>query len=218
MAGPGLTYHQPIIQVKTVSGNAPLMTGQIHEAPSQTFGYGVPLMLDAGGYVEVWNGSSYTNAILGVSNDIGHSLTGTEGPPPTGELLTLPPSQPFGSVGAPGAFPTFGSVPNQPKAYNIPPGAPMIDGRQVITLAVVDTIFEAQIDNSNTGTAVTALALEGKQAGLAFDSSSPAQAYVDLYSSATAAVIIVELNPLDPIGTAFGRVWFKFLSSVTVFA
>lgn len=202
-----LAYHQPFKQVKTVSGNSPLETGQIQEAASQTWAQGVPLMLDGSGRLIVWDGSSLSNSIIGVSTDYGHNLSaGGKGAP----------VQPFGSVGAPGTFVTYGNVPNQPSAFNIPPGAPLSDGRQVFNFATGDTWFEGQIDNNTGSAAVTAISLIGGRYGISFDTSTPAQAYVDLAKTGgSAAVIIMELNPLDPLATAEGRVWLKFISAVT---
>ena len=147
----GLTNHQAIRQVKTTSGNSPLTSGQYPEAASQTFLDGTPVELNGSGYIAAWDGTTLTAGILGICPGVANNLASAG---------LGAPSQPFGSVGR-GAGLTFGSVPNQTSAVNIPTGAPLVDGRQVVEIAVPDTWFEAQIDNSNTGTAVTSLAQVG---------------------------------------------------------
>jgi hypothetical protein len=204
-----LTYHQPIKQVKTTSGNAPITTGAYEEAASQTWAPGAPVMLDGNGRLVVWDGTSLTNGILGVAPYNGNNLASAG----LGH-----PVEPFGSVGQ-GASLTFSSVPNQASAVNIPMGAPMVDGRHVIYFANEDTWFEAQIDNSAAGAYATALTQLGKAYGLTADASSPAQWYVDLNKSTSGVntcVVVMALNPLDPIGTNGGRVWFKFQGAAVV--
>lgn len=192
----GLTNHQAIRQVKTTSGNSPLTNGVYGEKAAQTFIDGTPVMLSTG-YIQAWDGTTTTNGILGICPGVANNLASN---------AKGAPSQPYGQVQG-GAGLTFGSVPNQPSAVNIPFGAPLVDGRQVVELAVPDNWFEAQIDNSSTGTAVTAVTLPGTQAGLTIDSSG--HWYVDLFKSGV--LVIKQLNPVDPIGQAFGRVWFTFL-------
>lgn len=200
----GLTNHQAIRQVKTTSGNSPLTSGQYKEGASQTFIDGTPVELNSSGYIIAWDGTTLTNGILGICPGVANNLASAgKGAP----------AQPYGSVGL-GAGLTFGSVPNQPSAVNIPRGAPLVDGRQVVELAVPDTWFEAQIDNSNTGSAVTAITQVGVQYGLTIDATG--HWFVDLYKTGVnAAVVIKQLNPVDPLGTSFGRVWFTFLPTVS---
>ena len=199
----GLTNHQPITQVKTYSGNDPMklsvpeLAGQLPSVVKP----GVPLELSSG-FAAIWDGSTITKGILGIATNYGGNLGSN------GKGAPVPP---FGQVGPPGAIQTWGSVPNQPSAVNIAPGTPMETGRQeAIHLAVLDTWFEAQIDNSSTGTAVTSRALVGVNYGLTVDANG--YWYVDLFKTSGNTVLVInQLNPLDPIGTAFGRVWFSFL-------
>jgi len=199
-----LAYHEPITQVKTYSGNSPMaLSFPEYQSESATvIQPGVPLQLNSG-YAAVWNGSTYTKGIVGIASGFGQNLatSGAGAPVP-----------PFGQVTGGGAIQYWGSVPNQPSAHNIAPGTPMATGRQeAVFLAVADTIFEAQIDNSNTGSAVTSRALVSTDYQLTVDANG--LWYVDLYKTANPVLVIVQLNPLDPIGTANGRVWFTFLPS-----
>jgi len=201
----GLTNHQAIRQVKTTSGNSPLTNGQYGEAAGQTFIDGTPVQLNASGFISAWDGATVTNGVLGIvpgqANNLASNALGA-------------PTQPFGSVGL-GAGLFFGSVPNQTAAKNIPRGAPLVDGRLVVELAVPDTWFEAQIDNSSTGTAVIAVTLVKGQYGLTIDSTG--HWYVDLSKTggANAVLVVKQLNPTDPLGTPFGRVWFTFLPTAS---
>ena len=199
----GLTNHQAIRQVKTTSGNAPLTNGVYGEKAAQTFIDGTPVQLSTG-FVQAWDGSTTTNGILGICPGVANNLASNALGAPT---------YPYGQVQT-GANLKFGSVPNQPGAINIPFGAPLVDGRQVVELAVPDNWFEAQIDNATTGTAVTAVTLVGIQYGLTVDTTG--HWFVDTgKTGATAVLVIKQLNPADPIGTSFGRVWFTFLPAAS---
>ena len=197
----GLTNHQAVRQVKTSSGNSPSTTGVYTEGASQSFIDGTPVELSAGNII-AWDGTTITNGILGIAPGVANNLASAG---------LGAPSLPFGGVGR-GAGLTFGSVPNQSTAVNIPYGAPLVDGRQVVELAIPDTWFEAQIDNSTTGTATTAITLLDGQYGLTKDTTG--HWYIDLGKTGASAVLVIkQLNPADPLGTAFGRVWFSFLST-----
>jgi hypothetical protein len=201
----GLTTHQPINFVKTQSGNDPLKLSFPEKAGqlASVVMPGVPLELSSG-YAAIWDGITLAKGIVGIATGYGQNLA-TDG--------AGAPVPPFGPVTGSGAIQTWGSVQNQPNAHNIAPGTPMATGRQeAVHLATGDTWFEAQIDNSSTGTAVTARTLVGGSYGLTVDASG--YWYVDLNKTAGNAVLVIkELNPLDPIGTAFGRVWFAFLAA-----
>lgn len=199
----GLSFHQPITQVKTNSGNDPMklsfpeLAGQL----ATVIMPGVPLELSSG-FAAIWDGTTTAKGIVGIATQYGQNLGSN------GKGAPVPP---FGPVGPPWAIQTWGVVPNQPSAVNIAPGTPMGTGRQeAVHLAVADTWFEAQIDNSSTGTAITSRAIVGVDYGLTVDANG--FWYVDLSkTSGNTVLVIQELNPLDPIGTAFGRVWFNFL-------
>lgn len=201
-----LAYHNPIRAVMTETGFQPFMPPALMEKSGQTWAMGAPLQV-SGGYLQVWDGTTVAQGIAGVSKTYGSNL-GTSGKGAPGA---------FGSVGAPGALQTFGSVPNQANAVNIAHGAPFTDGRVVFEAAVDDTIFEAQIDNSAAGAYASAVTQIGVQYGLTADASSPAQWYIDLNKTTAGTntvLIIIGFNPLDAVGTNAARAWFKFLHSV----
>lgn len=193
-----LADHQEIKAVKTVSGNSPA-TRSIKEKASQTFLGGVPVQISAGGFVQEWDGATVANGIAGVGRQVGSNLASDGKGAPV----------PFGSVGAPGTGVTFGTVPNQPSAVNIPHGAPMSDGRTLFELAVSDSVFEAQIDDSTGGAILSTQAMIGTKRGLTKDATG--HWYVDLSKNNT--VIIQAFHPNDPIGTSGARVWFTVLDS-----
>ena len=196
-----LSNHQAIRPVKTVSGNQELMSGEYLEYAGQTYLDGVPVEVNSTGYIIEWDGTTLAYGIAGISTAPGNNL---------GSSGLGAPAQPFGSVGR-GANLTYGSVPNQSAAVNIPQGAPLVDGRVDMYLIPADTIFEAQIDNSNGGAYATSLAQVGKEYGLTKDTTG--HWYVDVYKTnvgTNTCCRVLQLNPLDPIGTNGGRVWFVF--------
>ena len=196
-----LIYHQPIAAVKTVSGNQEQIE-LIQEYSGQTFLQGTPVMKN-GGYIQAWDGATIALGITGVAYTAGANL-GSSGKGAPGA---------FGQVGFPGATVTFGSVPNQSAAVNIPHGAPFTDGRTVVAVANEDTIFEAQFDNSNAGAYAVTPAIIGTQYGMTKDASN--QWYVDAYKTTVGTntvCIVVDINPNDN-GTNGGRVWFKFIKA-----
>jgi hypothetical protein len=196
-----LSDHILIRSVKTVSGNTP-QTRSIAEQLSQTFLAGTPVMLN-NGVVKVWDGTAVASPTAGVAG-----ITVGDGK----NLASSGAGQPgvFGSVGAPAASPTWGKVPFQASAVNFTPGAPFTDGRTTFELANLDTIFEAQFDDSagSTVNATTNINMLGKTFGLAVDTTG--HWYVD-FTNATKSVTIVALHPNDG-AIQNGRVWFTFLS------
>lgn len=203
-----LANHQAIVQVKTVGGVDPQMTGEYLEDATQTYLDGTPVELhttSTSNYVRAWDGTTFTEGILGI--DVA----------PANNLATAglgAPSQPFGSVGV-GAGLFYGSVPNQSSAHNIPPGAPMVDGRRVVYFANRTNIFEAQIDSASGATSVTSTSMIGKAFGLTKDATGHWYVDVDKVTDGTnTCVVVTQLNPNDPVGTAEGRVWFVFQAAV----
>lgn len=189
MAGPNLTYHQPIGTVETTSGLTPL-TGSNPELAGQTFKYGVPLQL-SGGYIQQWDGATLTAAILGFSLTTGLNLA-TNGAGAPG---------PFAQIGPPGAIQTYGNVPNQPSASNVAVGTPISDGRTLFEASIGLNIFEATFDSS-TGTVAAnytpTQAMIGTQFGLTEDANG--QWYVDngkVTPGTNTVVVMVGVNPID---------------------
>jgi hypothetical protein len=211
MAGPNLTFHQPIGTVETTSGLTPLTNSQ-PEKSGQTFPIGVPLQMNAG-FVQVWDGSTLTNAIAGFSLTTGLNLA-TNG-------LGAPGA--FSQIGPPGSIQTYGTVPNQPAASNIAVGAPISDGRSLFETSTGLNIFEATFDDSTGTTAANYTPLQsqiGTQFGLTVDASG--QWYVDNAKTTpgtNTVVVMVGINPIDQVSGAAGtyivnaRVRFQVLST-----
>ena len=204
-----LTMHIPMGSVQTVSGNTP-MTQAISELAAQTFFLGVPVQLATTGYVQKWDGVTFTAGIAGISLQPGANYS-TNGKGTPGLLS---------QVGFPGGFPTYGNVVNQASAINLPLGAPMADGRTYFEVANNDTIFQGQFDNSAGAVAADftpTLADLGKLYGITFDASGTA--YVDkgkATGGTNTCVEIVGFNPNDLVqaGTpntfvVNARVYFK---------
>lgn len=211
MAGPNVNYHQPISVVETTTGLTPF-TLSIAEKSGQTFKPGVPLQVNAG-FIQQWDGTTLTNAIVGTSLIPGSNLA-TNGAGVPGA---------FGQIGPPGTIQTYGSVPNQTSAVNIAVGAPITDGRTLMESSVDNNIFEATFDSSTGTVAANYTPLQtqiGTQFGLTVDTSG--QFYVD-NSKTTAgtntAVVMVGINPIDQTSTGGvyivnARVRFQFLSAI----
>lgn len=180
-----LANHPPIQVCQTISGNSE-NTRAYPEAAGQTFLYGTPVQLNGSGNTKNWDGTTVSRGIIGIARQPGSNL-GTAG-------AGSPPS--FGSVGAPGATPTYGTVPNQSSAVNIPSGATFVDGNTLVAAAVADTIFEGMVDN-NTGSSFTAsIANVGVEYGLTIDSSG--NWYVDLGKSTVGTNTVVTIVGLNP--------------------
>lgn len=184
-----LTVHYPIQPIQTTSGNTE-ETKDIPEKATQTFKLGVFVQLNAG-YVQQWDGTTYTNGILGVSLIPASNLaTNGAGAP-----------APFGQITGPGAIQTYGSVQNQPNAVNIAVGTPITDGRTLVALANSDTIFEIQCDNSSGAVPsdyTPTQAMVGSQFGATIDAGGTM--YLDLGKTTTGTntcLEIIELSPVD---------------------
>lgn len=193
-----LADHMEIRAVKTVSGNSPRTTA-IGEKSAQTFLSGVPVQVAASGFVQEWDGATVANGVAGFARIAGSNYaTNAKGAPGV-----------FGSVGAPATISTFGTVQNQASAVNIAHGAPFADGRTLFEMAVSDTIFEAQIDDSTGAAILSTQAMIGTKRGMTKDATG--HWYVDL--SKNNLVIIIGFNPADAIGTSGARAWFTILDS-----
>ena len=146
---------------------------------------GIPVMIDTGtGGIQVWDGT-VAFGIAGFSKEFFSNLA------TTGTPKTL----------------TFGNVPYQTSAVNIPEGAPLNDGRIGFAVAAGVTVFHGQVGPSQT-TAVTDV---GKKYGMAADSDG--HYYVDKTDTSTPVVEVVALDQFD---TARG-VFFNVLPSSAQF-
>lgn len=154
-----LANHAPILVFQTTT-NTTEQTQDYLEASGQTFLTGTPVELSAG-FCQAWDGTTVVRGILGISETPGANL-GTNGAGAPGA---------FGSIGFPGATPTYGSVPNQASAVNIPAGVTFATGSTTVAQAVPTTIFVAQVDNSAAGAYTPSNANVGVQYGLTIDAN-----------------------------------------------
>lgn len=203
-----LSTHLPIVVVQTVSGNMESLFNY-PEGATQTFNNGTPVVVSSGAVVASTSPLSTSNQLVGIAMYAGHNLgSAGKGASPL-----------YGSIGFPGGAPTYGTVPNQTSAVNLPHGAPFVDGLMPCQLAVEDSIFEVQVDNS-TGSNYTASTSDlGKYAALVTDSNN--WWYLDRNTIATSpgtlACVILSLNPQDLAAgstttqVANGRVRVRFL-------
>ncbi len=193
-----LAIHIPIEVVETKS-NTTEFTNTPQEDAAQTFLEGTPVQLTAG-FVGAWDGTTVAAGIYGVAEEDAHNLaTPGQGAP-----------GPFGIVGFPGTGTTFGKVPNQPDAVNIPEGAPASLGYIDVAEANLDTIFTAQTDN-NTGAATTpTIADIGSQFGLTVDANG--YWYVDFAKVTVGTNTVVVMTGLHPIDGSIpnARILFQF--------
>jgi hypothetical protein len=171
--------------IRTISGNQPIIR-RLNEKAAQTFLMGVPVMMDvAVGAIVEWDGATIAQGIAGICDEAASNLTTTATP------KTL----------------TFGSVPNQSAAVNIPRGAPLNDGRIGVELANIDTVFQGQVGPAQT-TAVTDV---GKQYGMTKDADN--HWYVDKTKTTVGTNTVCTIAKLDPYDTARG-VQFTFINAV----
>lgn len=190
------------IEVIQTKQNTTEFTDAPQEASAQTFLKGTPVQLNAG-FVQAWDGATVAAGILGITAEDAHNLATNGAGAPT----------PFGIVGFPGTGTTFGTVPNQPNAVNIPLGAPASLGYIDVFEANLDTIFMAQVDN-NTGAAATpTLANVGTQYGLTKDVNG--HWYVDFAKvtpGTNTVLVMVGLHSIDG-SIANARIMFQFIKS-----
>lgn len=210
MAGPNIAHHTPITAVQTVSGNTDY-TDSVNEGATQTFIAGTPVSLSAGNII-AWagTGGGVAAVIAGIALEDAHNLASAG--------LGAP--GPFTGVGFPGAGLSFGTVPNEPSALNIPRGAPFVTGQILFNRAIDDIIFEAQFDNSNGTVAADYTPVQsdiGKHYGLTADATAPVYWYVDKNKTTDGTNTVVEIVALNPIDGSIvnGRVRFKFLRSAS---
>jgi hypothetical protein len=170
-----------IHSVQTVSGNQARVRRIIEEA-SQTIANGppgIPVQIAVDGGVKIWDGITVAFGIAGFSLEGFSNLT------TLGVAKTL----------------TFGSVPYEASAVNIPRGAPLNDGRIGFETASQDTVFKGQV-----GPAQTAVVGDvGVQYGMTQDTDK--SWYVDKTKTTVGTntvVTIVKLDPQDESATPRG--------------
>jgi hypothetical protein len=195
----------PIQPVASTSGNQWNANRLIEEA-TQTFKLGTVVSVKpADGGIQAWDGATLTGAQgspTGVSYEAASNIASTGLGAPT----------PFSPLTGLGATLSFGSVPNQASAKNIPHGAPINDGRVGLIFASPDTKFSATFGNAGN-TATPANTDVGLSYGLTLDTGANFW-YVDKSKTgAAAAVKVVALDPRD-VPAAGTRVIFQFLPAV----
>ena len=198
-----LANHTELEVVRTTT-NTTESTESPQEAAGQSFVKGTPVQLNAGN-LQAWDGATIVAGIFGVAAEDAHNLASAGAGFPA----------PFGVVAFPGTGVTFGKVPFQPNAVNIPEGAPPSKGLVVCFRATLDTIFRGQTDNA-TGAATTPVRGNiGSQYGMSIDANG--HWYIDFNKNTPGANTVVQMTDLDPIdgSIANARILFKFLKSAT---
>jgi hypothetical protein len=155
---------------------------------------GVPVALASGYIQESGTISSTGNTIAGISQQAGDNLASAGAAPVGGSGLT------------------YGKVPNQTSAVNIPIGAPMADGNTGVFIACDNTIFQGVTDGAHTN-AVTDV---GSIFGLTKDSTT-GNWFVDTTITTAGGGACAEVTELIDaagigafgVGTTGGRVAFK---------
>jgi hypothetical protein len=204
MAGANLTTHVPILQVLEKAGTTPYTSSQ-PEAASQTFQFGSPVQLNGSGFVQQWDGVTTTAGILGVSESFGLNL---------GSAGLGAPTPYFGQITGPGAIQTYGSVPNEPLAFNIALGTPISDGRTLYMEPNQDNIFQALFDNSNGLVAADYTPVQASL-GLTYGMTKDANGfwYVDKNKTGGSAIVQIVGLPAGPLGYVNAPVNFVFLTA-----
>ncbi len=170
----------PIV-VRSCKTNAPPLVANVGEKATQTFKAGTVVCLSTG-YIAAWAGVDPADlaVLCGVSIVAGSNLTTANTP------KTL----------------TFGSVPNQSSAVNIPVGAPANDGKCEIYVADDKTIFAGTFGN-NGSAATIAVTDVGVAYGLTIDSGSNYW-YVDKNKATLATNTAVVVEGIDPVTSTNG--------------
>jgi hypothetical protein len=169
-----------IHSIGTTSGNQPRMRRIIEEL-AQTFLSGVPVQIVAAdGGVKEWDGATVAFGIAGFSKEPASNLAATPATPTT-----------F-TVGTGSKTLSFGTVPNEASAVNIPRGAPLNDGRVGFEAADNDTIFLGQVGPAQN----TVAGDVGKQYGMTKDADG--HWFVDKTKTTVGTNTVVQIVKLDP--------------------
>jgi len=165
--------------IGSVSGNQPRVA-RIIENALQTFFGGTPVQLDeATGSVEVWDGATELDGVLGIAYEAASNL----------------------AVVGVAETSHYGSVPNQPSAVNIPIGAPMNDGMIGVELAVEDSIFYGQVGPLQVAARVQSIV--GDSFGMTLDTDG--YWFVDLTKTGAGDIVVrvIKLDGNDERGVQF---------------
>lgn len=188
-----------VLVVRTTNDNQAAVR-RINEDASETFESHTPLALNAAGRVIAWAGATLTGlvgSIIGIALEVGANLTTAA----TAETLS------------------FGSVPHQSSALNIPRGAPINDGRVGVLLARPETVFRGQINPTGQSLLESDL---GEDYGMTIDTDG--QWYIDkaktLTSDGGSSEAVVRIVGRDPnedglVDSVRRTCFFQFLSGAT---
>ena len=182
-----------------------LVKSLIEEA-GQTFLYGHPVMVNlTDGGVQIWDGTAggATHLIAGIAIQNAQNLGTTGAGAPSGFSPVLGPGSTIGSYAANSA---------QALAVITPPMVPISDGFARFVVASPTIRFRARLGTSATVTPVaTTNQIVTTSLGLTKDTGNNFW-YVDTNKTGASAVLtIVDLDPLEPVGTVGGHVIFTFL-------
>lgn len=174
---------------------------------------GTPVQIKAAdGGLQNWDGATLTNGIAGILAEISFNNLASTG---LGAPSGFSPILSFGSV-----IGNYAGNPNQPSGVISPPMVPMSDGRLRFWVGGPGTVFIAKKGTSATVTPVaTALTDRSQQWGLTKDTGN-AFWYVDTNKTGASAVVqVVDISPLETVGTVGGHLLFVFLNAaVQIFA
>lgn len=199
-----LSVHSKITVFQTIT-NTTELAASINEKAGQTFKSGTPVQL-ASGVVQAWDGTTVAAGIAGITY-IDASNLATDGAGAAG---------PFTGIGFPGTSTTFGNVPYETSAVNIPRGAPFSTGQTLFAVARQETYFRGQFDNTNFTNAASITPTQadiGVQYGLTVDSAG--QWFVDKSKVTAGTNTVLKIVALDPIDGSIpnANVIFVFLQS-----
>jgi len=196
-------FSTEIVPEQNLGGAMSFASLEIIEEASQTFAFGTPVSINSSdGGVQAWSGSSYTNAIAGISQVAANNLGTTGASAPQGFTPVLGPASVVGS---------YAANANQPLALIMPPGVPFTNGRIPFFVAGPGTVFSAVLGNAGSAAATSNAYVGTAGYGLTKDPVN-AYWYVDISKTGGTAVLsITQLDPRFPVGTVGGRVWFTFL-------
>lgn len=204
MAGPNTNNHPYIYPVQNTTNTTPNTAADL-EAASQTFKFGSPVQRNGSGYIQVWDGTTITAGIIGISESFGLNLATAGAGFPTA---------PFAPVSGAIAIQTYGSVPNEPSAVNTALGTPVAEGRTLYTEAIDENYFLGMLDNSAGAVPsdyTPTQATIGAKYGLTQDSNG--NWYVDLGKTGASAVLqVLQVYPQDGF-IVNARVIFKILAA-----
>ena len=212
----GLTFHNPIFPIGTLSGNSPKFLMDAFEASGQIFKRGAVVMVNKTaananeGFVQTSVASTASTQVIAAGVT---ALPGRNYASPGQGASPL-----FAGIGFPGGAGAIQDVPNQPQAYSIYKGAPYVDGLAYVYQATPDTIFKVQVDNSTAATYNYSGAANPIGSTIALNIDANGYWYADLANTAGtfADVVIVGFNELDLVPGSinvqqnFGHIYVVF--------